>query len=121
MLTRRGFTTGLVATATIATPAIMQSPCAQQALRIRHERQTLDNADSFFAKYAGAVRLLHALPASDPRQWRNQALIHLKYCPHGGLEFPHWHRHYIANFEAICAKMIDDPAFALPYWNWSTN
>jgi tyrosinase len=64
---------------------------------------------------------MHALPDSDPRNWRNQALLHLKYCPHGKQDFVHWHRHYISNFEMICGALTGHPEFSLPYWNWSAN
>ncbi len=64
---------------------------------------------------------MHRLPATDPRNWRNQALIHINRCRHGARDFLHWHRWYIFYFEKICGELIGDPSFTLPYWNWSAN
>ena len=38
--------------------------------------------------------------------------VHFSY-----LFFP-WHRYYLYFHESILGSLIDDPAFALPYWNW---
>src|SRR5262245_36046174 len=89
--------------------------------RVRRDVTTLKPNDPFFAMYAVAVARMHALPDSDPRSWRNQALIHLNNCKHGTPDFFHWHRHYLVNFESICAELAGRPDFALPYWNWSAN
>ena len=77
--------------------------------------------DPFFSQYAQAIEKMHALPVSDPRSWRNQAIIHANYCPHGMDDFLEWHRFYITYFEEICGEIIGDPGFTLPYWNWSNN
>jgi tyrosinase len=96
-----------------------------QTTRLRRDVTKLDNSDPFFAKYGQAVKRMHELPGSDQRNWRNQALIHINHCAHGlshgEPDFPHWHRHYTANFELICGELIGDPGFALTYWNWSAN
>ena len=97
-----------------------------QSTRLRRDVTKLDPSDPLLGKYAQAVKALHDLPANDPRNWRNQALIHMNFCPHtvnGSIatDFLHWHRHYITNFELICGAEINDPSFALPYWNWSAN
>jgi len=123
MINRRMFIAGAVSVLTA--PYILRNPAIAQTPRVRRDLSTLGNSDPFFSKYADAVSKLHKLPATDQRSWRNQALIHLNFCPHSvdGLaeDFVHWHRHYIANFEAICAQMIGDPGFALPYWNWTAD
>jgi tyrosinase len=119
MISRRRF---IKASATaIASPIITSTFAFSQATRVRRDVTTMTVTDPFFAKYASAVRRMHELPSGDRRNWRNQALIHINHCPHGTQDFTHWHRHYIANFEAICGELIGDQTFALPYWNWSNN
>ena len=114
---RRTFIAG--ATAALAAPSFIRSAKAATTPRLRRDVQSLAPSDPFFAKYAEAVKKMHDLPDSDPRKWRNQALIHLNHCPHSKTSFVHWHRHYILNYELICGQLIGDPDFALAYWNWS--
>jgi tyrosinase len=119
MMDRRKFVAGTVTALTA--PYILTRKASAQTPRLRRDVQSLSTSDPFFAKYAEAVQKMHQLPASDPRNWRNQALIHINHCPHGVQDFVHWHRHYILNFEAICGQLIGDPNFSLAYWNWSGN
>jgi tyrosinase len=116
MMDRRVFLAG--AATALAAPFVVVEAKADTP-RLRRDVQSLDPADPFFSKYADAVQRMHALPTSDPRNWRNQALIHINHCPHSAQTFVHWHRHYILNFELICGALIGDANFALPYWNWS--
>lgn len=119
MFTRRKF---VAQTAVVlAAPFVLRNAAIAQTARVRRDVTKLQSSDPFFAHYAAAVKKLHELPANDQRNWRNQSLIHLNHCKHGSPEFPHWHRHYVANFEAICAQMIGVPDFALPYWNWAAD
>lgn len=118
---RRDFLSSAVA---VAAPMVWTAAHAQgEAVRVRRDASTLPSNDPIWGVFAEAVKAMHALPPSDPRSWRNQAMLHLKYCPHGASrpDFVHWHRHYITNFEAICAALTSRPDFALPYWNWSAN
>ena len=123
MMNRREFTTGVVTT--LAAPYVLKTGLHAQSTKLRRDVTKLDPSDPLLGKYAQAVKAMHDLPANDPRNWRNQSLIHLNFCPHSlGMrapDFPHWHRHYINNFELICGAVIGDPSFALPYWNWSAN
>ena len=70
--------------------------------------------------YRKAVRAMLALPPSDPRNWYRIALMHALDCPHGNWWFLVWHRGYVGWFEKICRELSGDPAFALPYWDWTT-
>jgi len=120
MINRRQFVVAGLAT-TVAAASVSETGAAGTTPRLRRDVTKLPTSDPIFAKYGEAVKRMHGLPVNDQRNWRNQALIHLNYCPHGVSDFFHWHRHYVANFESICAQLIGDPAFALPYWNWSAN
>ena len=120
MMNRREFTTGVVTT--LAAPYVLKTRLHAQSTRLRRDVTKLDPSDPLLGNYAQAVKAMHDdLPANDPRNWRNQALIHINHCMHGARDFPHWHRHYLANFELICGDLIGDPSFALPYWNWTEN
>jgi tyrosinase len=119
MISRRKFMLG--SSAALAAPFVLRH-CARAAMPIvRRDVMDMTANDQFFADYAGAIRQMHKLDGSDRRNWINQARIHADYCHHGGVEFLHWHRHYIRFFEQICAKLSGNPDFALPYWNWSKN
>ncbi|NDC64560.1 MAG: tyrosinase family protein [Planctomycetia bacterium] len=88
-------------------------------LRVRTSALSLAPDDAVFTRYAAAVKAMHALPPDDPRSWRKQAEIHARFCTHASPLFLPWHRHYVSRFEAICGQLIGDPAFALPYWDWT--
>lgn len=76
---------------------------------------------------------MRALPDEDPHSFVQQAKIHCAYCNGGYFQegypekelqvhncwlfFP-FHRWYLYFFERILGKLIDDPTFGLPYWNW---
>ncbi|ESY92765.1 tyrosinase family protein [Mesorhizobium sp. LNHC229A00] len=117
MLTRRSFLA--VTTVGLAAPAILRyRPAWSAAARVRRNASTMAPTDPFFSDYAQAVEAMHQLPVSDQRNWRNQALIHIRHCTHGVSDFTHWHRWYVSYFEQICSKLIGKPDFALAYWDW---
>jgi tyrosinase len=107
MIARRTFVVG-VATAIVA-PYLLKTHANAQMPRVRRDVQSLSRSDPFFAKYGQAVQAMHRLRASNPRNWRRQALIHINHCPHNAQDFVHWHRHYIHKFELICGRLIGDP------------
>jgi tyrosinase len=116
---RRHFLAG--GAAAVALPSLIGNakPAYGAAPKVRRNVMTISPTDPFFAKYGEAVSKMHSLSAQDGRNWRNQALIHLNRCTHGIDTFPHWHRYYVYYYESICAQLIGDPSFALPYWDWS--
>ncbi|XP_010686564.3 polyphenol oxidase, chloroplastic [Beta vulgaris subsp. vulgaris] len=100
-------------------------------LRLRPAAHLVD--EQYLAKYSRALALMKALPDSDPRSFKNQANVHCAYCNggyhqvglpniefqvHGSWLFFPFHRAYLYFYERILAKLIDDPTFSLPYWNW---
>ncbi|CAI9087521.1 OLC1v1021602C1 [Oldenlandia corymbosa var. corymbosa] len=87
----------------------------------------------YIAKYNRAIQLMKALPDNDPRSFRQQANVHCAYCDgaydqagfpnlelqvHGSWLFLPFHRFYLYFFEKICGKLLDDPTFAMPFWNY---
>jgi polyphenol oxidase len=78
-----------------------------------------------------ALRDLTARDPNDPRGWLRQANVHCWYCGgptgtqlpeiHGGWYFFPWHRAYLYFHELILGSLINDPTFALPYWDWDND
>ncbi|KAF9666697.1 hypothetical protein SADUNF_Sadunf16G0255700 [Salix dunnii] len=106
-------------------------PPASSPMRIRRAAHLVDSA--YAAKYAKAIALMKSLPDDDPRSFKNQANVHCAYCDgayhqagfpdldlqiHFSWLFFPWHRLYLYFYERILGELIDDPTFALPFWNW---
>ena len=95
------------------------------AIANRPVRRFIRNGDAVLDQdiqiYRDAVSAMQALPNTDPRNWNNQANIHLNHCPHGGWFFLPWHRAYLYYFERICRELTGESDWGLPYWNWSTH
>lgn len=114
------------AAAALATPFLNLRAARAQGYApiIRRDATRMAPDDPFFGDYAQAVNAMHELETTNPndkRSWRNQALMHLEFCPHGRPDFFAWHRHYLRNFELACADLIGKPDFALAYWDWTNN
>lgn len=108
-------------------------PSQNEPLRIRRPAHLVD--DNYIAKYNRAIALMKQLPEDDPRNFTQQANVHCAYCDGGyhqvgmpdlnyqvhfsWLFFP-WHRYYLYFYERILGKLINDPTFALPFWNWDS-
>ncbi|KAL5772484.1 hypothetical protein ACOSQ2_012408 [Xanthoceras sorbifolium] len=108
-------------------------PPSNSALRIRPAAHLAD--DAYIDKYYKAIELMKALPADDPRNFMQQANVHCAYCDgayhqigfpnldlqvHNSWLFFPFHRYYLYFYEKILGKLIDDPTFALPFWNWDS-
>ncbi|OWM77502.1 polyphenol oxidase, chloroplastic-like [Punica granatum] len=106
-------------------------PPSNAPLRVRPAAHLADK--DYKAKYAKAIELMKALPADDPRSFMQQANVHCAYCDgayhqvglpnldlqvHNSWLFFPFHRYYLYFHEKILGKLIDDPTFALPFWNW---
>ena len=103
----------------------------QGRVRIRPAAHAVDKA--YLDKFNRAVELMKALPADDPRNFTQQANIHCAYCDgayeqvgfpnvdiqvHNSWLFFPFHRWYLYFYERILGKLIDDPTFVMPFWNW---
>ncbi|XP_060975094.1 polyphenol oxidase, chloroplastic-like [Cannabis sativa] len=102
-------------------------------IRIRPAAHAVDKA--YLEKFNKAVELMRALPADDPRNFTQQANIHCAYCDgayeqvgfpnldiqvHNSWLFFPFHRWYLYFYERILGKLIGDPNFAMPFWNWDS-
>ena len=108
-------------------------PAQNSPLRVRPAAHLADK--EYIAKYSKAIALMKALPADDPRNFTQQANVHCAYCDgaHHQVGFPNlelqvhnswlffpFHRYYLYFYEKILGKLINDPTFALPFWNWDS-
>ncbi|KAA8515294.1 hypothetical protein F0562_018476 [Nyssa sinensis] len=106
-------------------------PRPSNSMRVRPAAHLADK--DYIAKYNRAVELMKALPADDPRNFMQQANVHCAYCDgayhqigfpdlelqvHNSWLFFPFHRYYLYFHEKILGKLIGDPNFALPFWNW---
>ncbi|XP_028788762.1 polyphenol oxidase, chloroplastic-like [Neltuma alba] len=104
---------------------------ATRKLKIRPAAHLVD--ERYREKYREAVRRMKALPPDDPRNFMQQANVHCAYCDgayhqvgfpdldlevHGSWLFFPFHRWFLYFYERILSSLIDDPTFALPFWNW---
>lgn len=118
-MNRRTFVAGAAVVGVSALSSGRSDAGSTSTLRQRKSALDLPANDPVFAQYADAVKKMHDLPETDPRNWRKQAEIHADHCAHGTIDFLPWHRHYINEFEKICGALIGEPEFALPYWDWT--
>lgn len=119
LLSRRETLSGALALAAVpwgSAPGAAQSA----APLVRHSLTGSDLPAATLESFKRAIRAMLALPPTDPRNWYRQAIIHLLDCPHANWWFLPWHRGYLHHFEAICRELSGDPAFALPFWDWTT-
>ncbi|KAI7737742.1 hypothetical protein M8C21_020755 [Ambrosia artemisiifolia] len=106
-----------------------------QAFKVRPAAHLL--SPKYIAKFNEAIKRMKALPEDDPRNFLQQAHIHCAYCNgaytqsssgfpdieiqiHNSWLFFPFHRWYLYFYERILGSLIDDPTFALPFWNWDT-
>ncbi|XP_027932205.1 polyphenol oxidase A1, chloroplastic-like [Vigna unguiculata] len=106
-------------------------PPSNQPLRVRPAAHLV--TDDYLAKYKKALDLMKKLPPKDPRNFMQQANVHCAYCDgayhqvgfpdldlqvHNSWLFFPFHRWYLYFYERILGSLINDPTFALPFWNW---
>lgn len=112
-------------------PIDFKPPSLSTPLRVRPAAHAV--TPEYIAKFTEAIQKMKSLPASDPRNFTQQANIHCAYCDGGydqvgfpdmelqvhnsWLFFP-FHRCYLYFFERILGSLINDPTFAMPFWNW---
>ncbi|KMT04316.1 hypothetical protein BVRB_8g183910 [Beta vulgaris subsp. vulgaris] len=108
-------------------------PPTPNTLRVRPPAHLVD--DQYRQKFNRAISLMKALPSTDPRSFTQQANVHCAYCNgsyspvgfpnldlqvHNSWLFYPFHRWYLYFFERILGTLINDPTFAIPFWNWDT-
>jgi polyphenol oxidase len=130
-LTRREFLEASTLAATglaLAAHPGEAAAAAQAGPRVRRNFGTLDpirpEDKRIIDGYTEGVRILRQrsdVNWNDLRGWAVQAGLHTGRCQHGNWWFLPWHRAYLYFFERMIQDAIGDPAFALPYWDWTDN
>ncbi|KAI5055007.1 hypothetical protein GOP47_0030152 [Adiantum capillus-veneris] len=101
-----------------------------QVKKVRASAHLVDN--KYIAKYKKGYELLRSLPLDDPRSLMQQANAHCSMCTSAYLQpgtnailqvhfswlFLPWHRWFIYFHERILGKLLRDPSFSLPFWDW---
>ncbi|BBN15191.1 polyphenol oxidase [Marchantia polymorpha subsp. ruderalis] len=121
-------------------PRIPRTLLGRPILRERKPAHIVQRDPDYVRKYNLAYARMKALPDTDPRSFLNQWRVHCSFCneafkqrkapgplgPETGVPlqvhyswtFLPWHRIYLYYHERILASLINDPTFALPFWNW---
>ncbi|CAN4128293.1 unnamed protein product [Withania somnifera] len=115
------------------TATITDGPALPPMTKLRIRCPAQDADDEYIAKYNLAISKMKYLDENEPSNplgFKQQANIHCAYCNgaykfgekvlsvhYSWLFFP-FHRWYLYFYERILGTLIDDPTFALPYWNW---
>ncbi|CAI9294972.1 unnamed protein product [Lactuca saligna] len=106
---------------------------SDKSLRIR--RVAHKAPEDYIDKYKAALKAMRALPDDHPHSFVSQAKIHCAYCNseytqiatgnsdkiiqiHNSWLFFPFHRWYLYFYERILGKLINDPTFTIPFWNW---
>ncbi|KAF5944444.1 hypothetical protein HYC85_018521 [Camellia sinensis] len=108
-------------------------PPPSNILRVRPAAHLAN--EEYIAKFSKALQLMKSLPDDDPRSFKQQSNIHCAYCDgayhqvgfpgtelqvHDSWIFFPFHRFYLYFFEKILGTLLDDPAFAILFWNWDS-
>ncbi|EPS57764.1 polyphenol oxidase, partial [Genlisea aurea] len=109
-------------------------PTSQAKIRVRPAAHTA--GEGYFRKYERGIALMKSLPSDDPRSFIQQAKVHCAYCNltfpqpgddklkyqiHNSWLFLPFHRWYLYFYERILGKLLDDPTFGIPFWNWDSD
>jgi tyrosinase len=114
--TRRDFLMG--SACAIAVAAFPGLAISQNASRTRLEWQQFKTTPQYSSFY-DLVRTMRAnTDSSSPASWQYWADVHSNYCPHSVQYFLAWHRGYLYSFEQALQNLLNDPTFALPYWDY---
>jgi tyrosinase len=118
-ITRRDFLKGSAyAIALISFPSLA---IGQNASRTRLEWQQFKTTAQY-SKFYDLIRRMRAnTDSSSPASWNFWTNVHANYCPHNAPYFLAWHRGYLYSFEQALQNLLNDPSFALPYWDYYTN
>lgn len=97
---------------------------------IRKEAHSLTAESDDVRMYREAVGWMKArseINPIDPMGWAQHWAHHSMFCAtntfsyqvHYGWFFLPWHRAYLVNLEQKIRRLLSEPGFALPYWDWT--
>lgn len=99
---------------------------------VRKEAHSLTADSDDVRMYREAVGWMKARSDAnplDPMGWAQHWAHHSLFCAtntfgyqvHYGWFFLPWHRAYLVNLEQKIRRILKEPGFALPYWDWTRN
>jgi len=99
---------------------------------VRKEAHSLTSESDDVRMYREAVGWMKARSDQnplDPMGWAQHWAHHSMFCAtntfgyqvHYGWFFLPWHRAYLVNLEQKIRRLLNEPKFALPYWDWTRN
>jgi tyrosinase len=122
--TLRRFVSGSVAVFAGTVPGVR---ALATPLPVRKEVNGLALGDPILQTLREGVKILKArLPGQGP-SWTDMSNIHgtpaggFNKCPHGNWYFLPWHRAYVLMYERMIRAVTNNPAFAMPYWDWAAH
>ena len=138
--TRRRVAAGLgvgAAAATLAA-ALPDAPAARRhtprtlGFGVRKDAHRLSSGSDDVVMYCEAVERMRAIARDDPfhpLSWSEHWAQHSIFCAtgnfarqvHYGWNLLPWHRAYLVSLEQKIRFMLNEPGFALPYWDWTRN
>lgn len=99
---------------------------AARPLRTRRSLHAMEDDDPDLETYRDFIAIMQARDQSCPLSWTGFSQQHgtvesFKYCSHGNWYFLPWHRGYLLMYEMAARKLTCNDAFAMPYWDWTTD
>ncbi|GAQ80985.1 hypothetical protein KFL_000680010 [Klebsormidium nitens] len=104
------------------------TPDSSKPLNVRRSWLEVQNDPVYMAKLAKGFQMMRDLDGNSksPNSLKNQARVHCVHCTtsktqgyiHNGWHFLPWHRAEIYYFEQSMQYLLQDPTFAMPYWEW---
>ena len=99
---------------------------------IRKNAHSLSSDSDDVRMYRDAVGWMKARSVKnplDPMGWAQHWAHHSLFCAtntfeyqvHYGWNFLPWHRAYLVNLEQKIRHLLNEPGFALPYWDWTNH
>ncbi|TYG65963.1 hypothetical protein ES288_D06G229200v1 [Gossypium darwinii] len=107
-------TMGVACCPPVSTTIIDFKPPSVRKIRYRPAAHLVDSR--YLKKFEEALRLMRELDKDDPRSFMQKANVHCPYCNDACPQtlFPS------QPIQRILGKLINDPDFAIPYWNWDS-
>ncbi|GAQ78582.1 hypothetical protein KFL_000150360 [Klebsormidium nitens] len=110
------------------TPVKFQGYDRTKPLSVRRSWLDVVNDPAYMAQLAKGFDLMRGLNGESKNQnsLKNKARVHCYHCTtakaqgyiHNGWHFLPWHRAEIYYFEQSMKFLLNDPSFAMPYWEW---
>ncbi|GAQ86709.1 putative polyphenol oxidase [Klebsormidium nitens] len=107
-------------------PVAWQPYGPSRPIVVRRSWLDVQNDTVYMEKLARGFKLMRTQGPNSPNSLLRQARVHCHHCTtaktqgyiHNGWHFLPWHRAEIFYFEQSMQYLLNDPTFAMPYWEW---